>query len=67
MVDVGARIREVRKAHGLSQSELARRSGVARQTINTTEMSRNVPTIETLQKLADGLEVSVEVFFRKSL
>ncbi len=67
MVAVGARIREVRKALGVSQSELARRSGVRRQTINTTEMSRNVPTIETLQKLAAGLGVSVEVFFRKPL
>ncbi len=67
MVDVGTRLREVRKAHGLSQSELARRSGVTRQTINSTEMGKNVPTIETLQKLADGLKAELEVFFRKSL
>lgn len=41
----GARVREARKALGLSQQELARRAGVSRQTIIAIEKGNYNPTI----------------------
>lgn len=58
------RLRSVRAAAGLSQTELAARSGVSRQTISGLERGSQQPTRETLARLmevlgADGLTSSL--------
>ena len=58
-------LRKIRTEQGISQSELARRSGVSRQTINKIEADK-ASSIKTtiLVKLADALDHSVaEIFF----
>ena len=52
-------IRNFRKARGLTQEELAVRLNVVRQTVSKWEKGFSVPDADTLQKLADILEVSV--------
>ena len=52
-------IRNFRKARGLTQEELAVRLNVVRQTVSKWEKGISVPDADTLQKLADILEVSV--------
>jgi transcriptional regulator with XRE-family HTH domain len=56
-INVGARISAERKARNLSQADLERRSGLARCRISWLEHGRAVPTIETLERIADALGI----------
>jgi transcriptional regulator with XRE-family HTH domain len=56
-IDVAARIKAERKARNLSQADLERRTGFPRCRISYLENGRAVPTIETLEKLSDALEI----------
>ena len=56
---ISIRLAEVRKAHGLSQDQLAQLSGVGRVTIARIETGRISPNLQTLEKLAAALGVCV--------
>ena len=56
---VARNARRLRHELGLSLGELARRSRLAKQTIASVEAASGNPTVETLDRLADGLGVSV--------
>jgi transcriptional regulator with XRE-family HTH domain len=60
---VGERLRELRKSKKLSQTEFEERTGLHRCYISRVENGHAVPTIETLEKLARALEVSLYQFF----
>ena len=50
------RLSNIRKQHGMSQSELARRSGISRQVIIKMEHNDTpMVTVKTLVALADAL------------
>ena len=51
----GARLRELRTAAGLTQRELAKRSGTSSAAISNFEAGNNAPTLGTLVRLADAL------------
>lgn len=55
----GARLRELRAAAGLTQRELAKRSGTSSAAISNFEAGNNAPTLGTLVRLADALECNV--------
>ena len=55
-IPVGDKVRELRKARGWLQQDLADRAGVSRQTVVNLENGRHVPEVATLVKLADALE-----------
>jgi transcriptional regulator with XRE-family HTH domain len=58
--DIVARnLRRFREERDLSLSELSRRSGLAKQTIIAIEQGRSNPTVDTLERLADALDVSI--------
>jgi transcriptional regulator with XRE-family HTH domain len=61
-IDVGARLRTERKAKHLSQADLERRCGLARCRISWLEHGRAAPTLKTLEKIADALEIPVHRF-----
>ena len=56
---VGARIRELRMAAGLSLSELARRAGIGKGTLSELEAGRRNPTLDTLYALTVPLGVGL--------
>ena len=58
------RIRELRKAAGMSQEELARRCGVTRQTINAIENNKYDPTLALAFHLARELGTTVDALFQ---
>ena len=58
-INIGNRIFAERKARGLSQADLERRCGLARCRISWLEHGRAVPTIETLEKISDALDIPV--------
>lgn len=57
------RIRDLRKAMGLRQEDVAKALGVTRQTINAIENEKYNPTLELAMKLARLLGTSVEDIF----
>lgn len=59
------RVKEIIKEKGLTMQEVSDRIGIVRDTL-TRQINGN-PTVETLQKIADALEVTVpELFVSKS-
>ncbi|MFQ5849997.1 MAG: helix-turn-helix domain-containing protein [Candidatus Binatia bacterium] len=56
---LGARIREIRKKHGLSQDGLAERAGISAQYVSNIERGKENPTLDLLLQLADALKVSL--------
>lgn len=56
-------IRELRKAKGLRQEDLAAALGVSRQTIIAIENNKYNPTLELAMKLARYLQTTVEQLF----
>lgn len=57
------RVREMREAKGLSQGELAKEVEVSRQTINSIEVGRYVPSLPLALKLARFFGQRVEEMF----
>lgn len=56
-------IRRIRKEKGISQEELAKKSGVSRPTISNLENNPDaITTTDTLQKIAVALGVKVSDF-----
>ena len=56
-------IRDLRKAAGVSQEELAKRCGVSRQTINAIENNKYDPTLALAFSLARALGTTVDGLF----
>ena len=63
MEELGARLRRIRGLHGLSQRELARRSGVSNATISLIENQRSDPSLGMLKRILDAVPVSLSDFF----
>ena len=51
-VDLGARVRELRKAQGWTLEQAAQRAGLARSTLSKIENGQMSPTYHALRKLA---------------
>lgn len=56
-------LRRIRVSKGISQDELALRAGVERAYVGHIERAAKNPTVQTLAKLATGLECEVRDFF----
>lgn len=56
--NLGARLKNLRLAAGLTQAELARRTGIHRPNIARVEAGRHTPSLETLTRLASAIGVS---------
>lgn len=62
-MDVGSRLREVRKKSGFSQRELAKRAGVTNSTISMIEKNSVSPSVSSLKKVLSGIPMSLMEFF----
>ena len=62
-LNLGARVRALRKARGFTLEQAARAAGLARSTLSKIENSQMSPTYEAVKKLAQGLEISVPQLF----
>jgi len=56
---IGRNVRRFREERQLSLGELSRRATVAKQTVASLESGAGNPTIDTLERLAEALSVSV--------
>ena len=57
--DVGAMIRKLREANGITQEELATGAGMMRNNISRIEAAKHRPTLDTMERIAKALKVSV--------
>lgn len=62
-VDLGARVRELRKGRNWTLEQAAKQAGLARSTLSKIENGQMSPTYDALKKLAVGLEISVPQLF----
>lgn len=62
-LNLGVRVRELRKARGMTLEQAARQAGLARSTLSKIENDQMSPTYEAVKKLAVGLNISVPQLF----
>lgn len=58
---LAAQLRELRESRGLSQAELARRIGSTQPAIARLEAGGAAPTIATLERIGDALDLELAV------
>src|SRR5438309_5138841 len=62
---IGARIRKLRQEKGLSQGDIEARTGLLRCYISRVEHGHTVPSLETMERFAAGLDVPLyQLFYR---
>ncbi|SPH17810.1 HTH-type transcriptional regulator SutR [Defluviimonas aquaemixtae] len=62
-LNLGERVRELRKARGWTLEQAAGQAGLARSTLSKIENGQMSPTYEALKKLAEGLAITVPQLF----
>jgi transcriptional regulator with XRE-family HTH domain len=62
-LNLATRVRELRKARGMTLEQAAQQAGLARSTLSKIENGQMSPTYEALKKLATGLDISVPQLF----
>lgn len=62
-MNLGKAIQTSRHRRGMSQGELARLAGFSVSYLSMLENSKRDPTVSTVEKIAAGLNVPVEILF----
>src|SRR5690242_16489024 len=60
----GAHVRSLRTARRITQDILAERSGLSVDSIRRIERGALSPTLDTIEKVANGLELTLSTLFR---
>src|SRR5215813_10683488 len=60
---VGERLRDLRQSQHLSQGDIENRTGLLRCYLSRVENGHTVPSVETLEKLANALQVPMYRLF----
>ena len=62
---LGLKVREIRNRHGWTLKQLSVLSGLNINTLSMIEKGKTSPSIYTLQRLADALDVPIKEFFEE--
>jgi transcriptional regulator with XRE-family HTH domain len=62
-VNIGEVIKSYRSQRGLSQGDIERRTGLLRCYLSRVENGHTVPSLETLAKIAQAMDISLADFF----
>lgn len=62
-LDLGARVRALRKERNWTLEQAAKQAGLARSTLSKIENGQMSPTYDALKRLATGLEISIPQLF----
>ena len=63
-VQLGMRIRYLRKQKGMSQEDLALEAGVNKNYLSDLERGERNPTVVIVEKIASALEVDLSTLFK---
>jgi len=66
-VNVGQLLKELREGRGISIRELSRLSGLSANALSMIERGRTSPSVSTLYRLTDALNVPITALFRQEL
>jgi transcriptional regulator with XRE-family HTH domain len=61
--DFAKRLKEIRTQRGLTQEELAKAAGLSLSFVRSVEQAIHAPSFESLQALANALNVNVKDLF----
>lgn len=64
-MDIGAKIRKLRKTSGLTLEELASRSELTKGFLSQLERNLTSPSISTLENILEALGTSLAEFFQE--
>lgn len=59
-ITFGLTVAKIRKSKNLSQEELAYKCGIHRTYVGLLERGEKSPTLNTIERIAEGLEVSIK-------
>jgi len=62
-MNIGETIRNFRMQKGMSQGDIEKRTGLLRCYLSRVENGHTVPSLDTLAKIADSLEIPLGQFF----
>lgn len=62
-MDIGKKLKRLRKVRGLSQRELAARAGLTNGTVSLIEQNKTSPSVASLKSLLDAIPLSMAEFF----
>src|SRR3984885_6964659 len=62
-IAIGTTIRAFRLQKGMSQGDIEKRTGLLRCYLSRVENGHTVPSLETLAKIAEAMEISLADFF----
>lgn len=60
MIDISSKLKELRKAHNMTQAEVAERIHVSRPTYTQYELGKKRPGLEILVNIADLYKTSID-------
>jgi transcriptional regulator with XRE-family HTH domain len=64
--DLGQNLKQLRERRGLTQAELGTRASMSAASVSHFETGQRQPSLESLVKLADALEVSVDTLLGRT-
>ena len=64
---LGRNIQKIRKEAHMSQEDLADMFHVSRQTISNWENSKSYPDLETIVKMSDSFNISLDILLKEDL
>lgn len=62
-MNIGGRIKEIRKQSGIKIVDLAEKAGIARVYLSDIERGKHTPSLKTLEAICAALNVSLSAFF----
>ena len=65
-VRFGKRVKELRKINSMTQNELAEKAELSKDYIGLIERGLRSPSLQTIYRIADSLEVSISNLFEES-
>ncbi len=65
-LSLGRAIRKIREEQGLSQEKFAELTGHHRTYVGFLERGEKMPTVHTIHKIAQALDMTLTGFFRKA-
>lgn len=64
---LGSNIQKIRKEEHMSQEDMAEMFNVSRQTISNWENSKSYPDLETIVKISDSFNISLDILLKEDL
>lgn len=59
LINIGENIRKIRQDRGMKQDEFAKKADISRSYLGDLENNRKSPSLDTLQKLANNMDISL--------